>query len=199
MDGRAWSTITNKLGAGGVQWNTGSIPNMSNKFVLGAALVGTDVIPSTPPGIGQSAGSHTRDLTHTHTTNAHSHTVDSHVHSISADGSHTHGFVATVWDGGGNPIGTQIHSMIQRRVAGALNDQVISRQALFVPELNNNNYYGPEVTAPMQTTGSHAHGAATGAAAPSTSAATATVNNWAGTDLDFRPAYVGLLFIMKVR
>lgn len=199
MDGRAWSAITNKLGAGGLQWNTGNIPDMSNKFALGAALTGTGVLPSEPPGIGQSAGQHTRDLTHTHTTNAHAHTVDSHAHSISIDGAHLHGFVATVWDGGGNPIGTQIRSMIQRRVAGALNDQVISRQAIFVPEVNNNMFYGPEKIVPMETTGSHSHSGATGASSPSTNAATVVVNNGLTTPQDMRPAFVGFLFIMKVR
>jgi hypothetical protein len=199
MDGRAWSTITNKLGAGGTQWNTGSIPNMANKFALGAALSGTGVLPSQPPDIGQSAGQHTRDLTHTHTTNAHSHTVDSHAHTISTDGAHLHGFMATVWDGNGNPIGTQVHSLIQRRVAGSLSGQVISRQALFVPEVNDNMYYGAEKQVDMQVTGGHAHSGATGSASTGTSSATVTVNNGLSTDMDFRPAFVGLLFIMKVR
>jgi hypothetical protein len=199
MDGRAWSGITNKLGAGGVQWNTGNIPNMSNKFALGAALSGTGVLPTEPPDIGQSAGQHTRDLTHTHTTNAHSHTVSSHTQTISSDGNHTHGFVASVWDGGGTPIGTTTHPMIQRRVAGALNDQSISRQALFVPEVNNNNYFGAEVTVPMETTGAHSHTGATGAATPSTDSQTVTVNNGLTGNTDLRPAFVGFLFIMKVR
>lgn len=199
MDGRAWSSITNKMGAGGTQWNTGTIPNMSNKFPLGAALVGTGSLPTEPPGVGQVVGQHTRNLSHTHTTNAHSHTVDSHVHGISADGAHNHRFVATVWDVNGNPVGTQLHSLIQRRVAGALNDQVISRQALFVPEVNNNMYYGPEKQVDMETTSAHSHSGATGASTAGTSSATVTVNDGLTSDLDFRPGSVGLLFIMKVR
>src|SRR4051812_11093597 len=93
MDGRAWSTITNKLGAGGTQWNTGNIPNMANKFPLGAALSGTGVTADLPPGIGGSGGLQERDLTHTHVMNAHTHTVTSHTHTISSDGTHDHGFI----------------------------------------------------------------------------------------------------------
>lgn len=187
MDGRAWSTITNKLGAGGVQWNTGNIPNMANKFPLGAALAGTGTTPSVPPAIGAVNGQHERDISHTHTAQPHSHVVDAHVHGIASDGAHSHTF--TGFSGAGNLFTRDVG---MPRAEG-------TRQALYLPGHNSNSAQGSNVDTPMTAVAAHAHGGSTGSASPATSAVTETINSWASGNLDFRPAHVGLLFIMKVR
>ena len=191
MDGRAWSTITNKMGAGGTQWNTGNIPNMSNKFPLGSALAGTGTLPSQPPGIGSAGGQHERDLSHTHTTNAHSHVVDAHAHGITSDGAHNHSFDIQT------PGGPSVAHMASRDVGVPKIDG--SRQALYLPGHNSGNFMGSDVTAPMTTVAAHAHTGATTTAAPGTNSATVTVNNGLTGNTDLRPAHVGLLFIMKVQ
>jgi hypothetical protein len=190
MDGRAWSTITNKLGAGGTQWNTGNIPNMSNKFPLGSALAGTGSGPSTPPGIGSTGGQHERDLTHTHTTNAHSHTVDSHTHGITADGGHNHRFWANT------QAGAQLRDLFSRDVGVPKVDG--RRQALYIQEHNRDSFAGSDVAAPMESVANHSHGGATTGSTAGTSSATVTVNNGLTGNTDLRPAHVGLLFLMKV-
>jgi hypothetical protein len=190
MDGRAWSTITNKLGADGTQWNTGNIPNMSNKFPLGSALAGTGAGPSTPPGIGSTGGQHERDLTHTHTTNAHSHTVDSHSHGITADGGHNHRFWANT------QAGASLRDLFSRDVGVPKADG--KRQALYIQEHNRDSFAGSDVSAPMESVANHSHGGATSASTAGTSSATVTVNNGLTGNTDLRPAHVGLLFLMKV-
>lgn len=190
MDGRAWSTITNKLGAGGTQWNTGNIPNMANKFPLGSALAGTGTLPSQPPGIGSTGGQHERDLSHTHTTNPHSHVVDAHAHGISADGAHKHRFVAQT------PGGQQLEDAFTRDVGVPRSDG--TRQALYVQGHNQFSFLGSDVVTPLETVAAHAHTGATGTSAPSTNAVSGTVNTGLTGNTDLRPAHVGLLFIMKV-
>jgi hypothetical protein len=191
MDGRAWSTITNKMGAGGVQWNTGNIPNMSNKFPLGSALAGTGTLPSQPPGIGGVGGQHERDLTHAHTTQPHTHVVDPHVHGISADGAHSHRYVAQT-TGGPSFTDAFTRDVGVPRAEG-------TRQALYVPGHNSGSFLGSNVVTPLETIAAHSHTGATGTSSPSTSASTTTVNSGLTGNQDLRPAHVGLLFIMKVR
>lgn len=187
MDGRAWSTITNKLGAGGVQWNTGNIPNMANKFPLGSALAGTGSLPSQAPGIGSIGGQHERDLTHTHTTNPHSHIVDAHAHNIIPDGSHRHTF-----DGQAGADHLFTRDVGVPRAEG-------TRQALYLPGHNSSSSLGSNVVTLMTVVGDHSHGGVSGVTSPSTNGATVTVNNSLTGNQDLRPAHIGLLFIMKVR
>jgi hypothetical protein len=189
MDGRAWSTITNKMGAGGTPWITGNIPNMFNKFPLGAALVGTGTATTTPPGIGGVGGQHERDLSHTHVAQPHSHTVDAHQHAISADGAHKHSFVAQP--------GSVLTDAYTRDVGVPRAEG--TRQALYVPGHNSNSSLGSNVQTPLNTVADHSHTGATGAATSGTSSVAATINSWASGNLDFRPAHVGLLFLMKVK
>lgn len=190
MDGRAWSTIPNSLGAGGTQWNTGNIPNMINKFPLGAALAGTGITPDLPPDIGAAGGSQTRDLSHTHTTNAHSHTVDAHAHGISADGGHAHRFTGL---GPGGPI---LADLFSRDVGVPKADG--TRQALYLQGHNQNSFVGSDVALPMEVVNNHTHTGSTGSSSAGTNAATVSVNNGLTGSTDLRPAYVGLLFLMKV-
>lgn len=58
-----------------------TVPNLQNKFILGAATGGTGTGPTTPPAIGQGGGSNLANLSHTHTV-AHSHTVPAHHHTV---------------------------------------------------------------------------------------------------------------------
>lgn len=195
MDGRAWSTITNKLGAGGIQWNTGNIPDMTNRFPLGSALAGTGGTPDLPPGIGQAIGQHTRDLSHTHTSDAHSHVVNNHAHGIDPDGSHKHYFQSIFpLPGGGTGTG---QNDLRTRDVGVPRAEG-TRQALYVPALNQNGFLGGDVDAPMLPTGLHSHGSATGSNSAGTNAVAVNINTALVGDQDLRPASVGLLFIMKV-
>jgi hypothetical protein len=191
LDGRAWSTIPNKLGAGGVQWNTGNMPNMANKFPLGAALSGTGTTPSDPPAIGATGGQHERDLSHTHTTNPHTHVVADHIHGIGSDGSHSHRFVANT------PSGASLRDMFSRDVGVPKAEG--SRQALYVQDHNRESFAGSDVVLPMETVAAHSHGGATGASTASTDSITVSGNNGLTGNRDLRPAHVGFLFIIKVR
>ena len=190
MDGRAWSSIPNKMGVGGTQLNTGNIPNMANKYPLGAALAGTGSGPSTPPDIGLQGGQHERDLTHTHTTNAHSHIVDSHSHGISLDGGHNHRFIANTQSG------PSLRDLFSRDVGVPKADG--RRQALYIQEHNRDSFAGSDVAAPMETVAGHSHGGSTGTSGAGTNSATVVVNNGLTGGTDLRPAYTGLLFLMKV-
>lgn len=196
LDGRAWSSVTNKLGPGGTQWNTGNMPNFANRFPLGAALSGTGSGAAQPPDIGQVGGSMTIDLSHTHTVNAHSHTVNAHSHSITTEPAHNHQFFSTLWDSNGNPIGTTRYDAHQRGTAvpGATG----KRQSLYVPDLNKSEYYGEDVVAPMTSDGAHSHGGATGTATATTSSDAASTATALGTTIDHRNAHVGLLFLIRV-
>lgn len=189
MDGRAWSSITNKLGAGGVAVTTGNIPNMANKFPLGAALAGTGTGPSSPPAIGATGGQHERDLSHSHTAQSHSHVVDAHAHTIAPDGAHSHSFVA---EPGSIPTHAFTRDVGVPRSEG-------TRQALYVPGHNSNSSLGSNVVTPLTTEPAHDHGGVTGLSSAGTNAVTETINAWASGSLDFRPTHVGLLFLMKVR
>lgn len=191
MDGRSWSSIPNSLGAGGLQWNTGVIPNMINKFALGAGLSGTGSTPDLPPAIGATGGAHERDLSHTHTSNAHSHTVDPHSHSISADGAHYHRFIGT------SHLGVNVANLHSRDVGVPRAEG--TRQALYMPNHNIFGELGGDVDLPMETVSAHSHGGGTGSVSVGTNAVTPTINSGLTGNSDLRPGYVGLLYIMKVR
>lgn len=208
-DGRAWNTVTNKMGPGATQWNTGNMPNFANKFPLGAALSGTGSGATQPPDIGQTGGSMTIDLSHTHTVNAHSHTVNAHSHTIPTQAPHKHLFKTTVWDANNNPIGTATVDGHQRQTALPTGPAAV-RQSFYVPDLNR---YGnvDDVIAPMAeesyTDGAgnvlgsqpaHNHSGATGTATSTTSSDTATTATSLGTTIDHRNAFVGVLFIIRV-
>lgn len=197
-DGRAWSGITNKMGVSEASWTSGNIPDLRNKFVLGAATSGTGSGTSTPPDIGQTGGSQTINLSHTHTVGSHTHSVPAHAHSIGADGSHRHRWQTTVWDGSDNPVGSTFTDGAQRTTA--VPSAAGSRQSFYVPDLNRNQFYGDNVSAPMETVGTHSHGGVTGNSSGVTSgAASPTTDAQLSATQDNRPAYVGLLFIMRVR
>lgn len=183
-DGRSWNTIPNEWGI-----TTGNIPDLRNKFILGASLTGIGTDPSSPPDIGAAGGSHTRSLTHTHTINSHSHphshVVDAHSHFMDHyhhGAAHTHSIDGTsqVFDYAG--------------VGGAFG---------VLPGSTNTGTSGTTSTggpleggdSPRTSTDQQSPGTTT----DNTGSGTLTSNNNSALGSDFRPSYVGLLYIMKVK
>lgn len=195
LDGRAWSAVTNKMGAGGTQYNTGTMPDTRNAFVLGAATSGTGSGTGTPPAIGQAGGSHTYNLSHTHTVAGHTHTVPDHVHAmldhthaIAGDGSHNHGIYSRLTDTIAQDGGGASHL-----------------QTLYVAGFNS----GGE-NSPIPSGGGHSHGGGTSGIASGSlntfgSGAFATTSSGSSTDSqgsatqDIRPKFVGFLILCRVR
>lgn len=76
------------IGGGSIQ-----LPDLRNKFILGAAIGGTGTGPDTPPSIRQQGGSnqanlsHTHEVPHSHNVNGHNHGVNPHSHTVDP---HTH-------------------------------------------------------------------------------------------------------------
>lgn len=176
-DGTAWAAIAgNKMGSGESELKTGSIPDLRNAFARGADLA----------HIGESGGSATVSLAHSHTVNSHSHSVNNHQHGISTDGGHNHGF--DVADGEGTGF-----SLVQH-VVQAHTSPVAQNEALAL-YLNQVSSAG---TAFMQTHGAHAHGGATAATAPGTSAVAPGTDSQLGT-VSTTPPFFGLCYVMRVR
>lgn len=187
-DGRPWSSITNAWGV-----STGNIPDLRNRFILGAATSGTGTGTGTPPDIGAPGAGHTVDLSHTHDLPSHTHTVPDHQHTITTGGSHTHQFL----DDSGNP-----HDARSRTVGLPTTDGF--RQALFVPGLQaTDTGAGSSVAGPLSQHSGHNHtgvtGGAPGLTTGPTSAGTTGGASPSISSVDKRPAYVGLLYIMRVR
>jgi hypothetical protein len=140
-DGRAWSGITNSMG-----YSTGNLPDLRNKFVLGANLSGS-------PAEGSSGGASTISLAHAHAVESHTHTVGSHTHSVvdhshsiglttSSDGDHRHGF------GSGTP-----HQLFQRITKYAEVSGKQELQSLWDTFTTSTG----ETEVPMSITGAHTH------------------------------------------
>ena len=191
LDGRAWSGIPNAWGV-----TTGNIPDMRNKFPLGAALSGTGSGVTDPPDIGQVGGAMTKSLAHSHAVTAHTHTVAGHTHTISSDGSHKHTYTAQVYDVNNNPTGSTYETDAHQRGSASPSYQG-NRQSLYIPDVNRYEYYGEEVTVPMSNAGAHTHGGATGSTPLTTSSDASTTDSQLGT-VDVRNAHVGFLYIMRV-
>lgn len=182
-------------GAGNV-----TIPDLRNKFILGAGGSG--------PAENATGGSHNVSLNHSHTVsghshtvnahshtvNAHTHTVNDHAHGISSDGGHKH-----VWNG----------NDLQQRPYQISDGSPSVRQAAYIPGFNEGD---ASHALAMNTQGAHSHTGSTGGSTPGTSAsspgtsdsspATDSVGlttNSATISADLRPAFVGLLFIVKVK
>lgn len=198
-DGRPWSTIPNDLG-----YTIGNIPNLIDKFPLGAHPTGS-------PAVGSTGGSNTVDVSHTHVVTAHDHTVPQHTHAVAPHGhnvnSHTHPIPSNIGlkflNDGGNPV-----TVLSR---GAPIGGGETRQTLFVPDLNSGN--DPTEPAIMEA---HDHGGTTGSGTGTTTTAALTTDPNAAANtgtaspstggpspslatVNVRPSYVGLLPIMRVR
>jgi hypothetical protein len=185
------------VGAGSV-----AVPDLQNKFILGAATSGTGTGPTQPPAEKAVGGSHQRFFSHTHTVPGHSHSVDAHSHSlpfhshtISVDGQHNHG----------------IHSRQNAFLNGLLfqdytgNQRQNTLQSLYIAGFNDGQGDAALPTVWPPNDGAHSHGARTGDSAGQTTADGAGTNSVGlTTDAssaggDIRPAYVGLLYIVKVK
>lgn len=167
-----------------------ALPDLRNRFILGAATSGTGSGTGSPPPIGQTGGSNSANLAHSHTVNSHSHVVNSHSHSISSI-THRH-----YWFD--EPDGQGIPRDLEQRGTGVYNSGHNIKQTLFVPNLNFNAEHGPRVTAPMSDH-THDHNGATGSSAPGTSSSSPGTNSQLSSSQDIRPRHIGLLFLMKVK
>lgn len=162
-------------------------------------------------------------VSHTHTITGHTHPVDNHNHGIGLDGFHAHSFA------GGNLIHTRKNAWITVTGAGAdvsftgtdSNTRSNSLQSLYVAGFNSAAGDSPtwDRAANMDGAGFHNHGdtgfsaptaqanvgVESGVAAPNTSSvtlATDTTLALSGSALgsqDVRQAFVGLLYLIKVR
>lgn len=167
------------------------LPDLRNRFILGAATTGTGTGTSTPPAIGQSGGNNALNLAHSHTVDSHSHTVDNHWHFIS-ENTHRH-----YWFD--EPDGAGIKRDARQRGSAVYgNLPQARRQSLYVPNLNFFEEHGEDVGAPMSNE-SHNHGGATGWAQPGTSVSSPGTNSQLSATQDIRPRYFGLLYLMKVK
>lgn len=183
------------------------VPDLRDKFLYGAMHDG--------PTERQSGGQNNRTWDHTHnipdhTHNIdqhrhslpdHSHSVQAHAHGIGADGAHRHTMA------GGNTF--------HQRPYGRYNDTTDKVMTAYVTNVGSGS--GDDVGMNMDNAGGHSHGGATGAAGGATNPAGAgttgpadpsttsgpsvhtTTGAQQGVGGDIRPAYFGVLFIMKVR
>lgn len=216
LDGRAWNAVSNAWGL-----TSGFMPDLRGKFVLGAGTTNIGSGVGQFPDVGQTGGSHTKDLSHLHTVGSHSHSIPSHGHTIGPDGSHAHPI---------GPDGAHNHDMMTRTLwtfgqgtggwgtnhyyshfytngnETTLWRDPISRQAVYVSGQTGDSESGSSVpgvpahshggaTGPA---GDHSHGGITGAWGGNTGPASATTDSQLGVT-DIRPAYVGLIYIMRVR
>jgi hypothetical protein len=158
-------------GAGTIQ-----VPDLRNRFVLGAYTSGTGTGTGTAPAESNGStavygGSHTRNLFHSHDT-------DPHHHSITPNAQYSY------LDGDGNPSSLVSHDVL-------------------VPDTGYVNVTGIKLETSLKVGGTmpahgdqavpvpHDHTGQTGNTNDTVDAA--TLNS------DYRPAFVGLLYIMKVK
>jgi hypothetical protein len=186
-DGRNWSAVSNDLGV-----SAGTMPDLRNRFILGAGGSG--------PGENTTGGSHTKSFFHTHAVDAHSHTVSDHAHSISGDGDHRHYFPQD--DGANSSLRTRRLTLpvsLAPKDLAVSTDGVSGLEATFVP--NNSTPDGSNGdTVDMKLAGGHSHGGATGSAGASTTSSNGSNTQPAlSASTDIRPAYLGVLYIMRVR
>lgn len=198
-------------------WGGGpvTIPDLRNRFVLGAATSGTGTGPTTPPAesnhpVATTGGANSRDLTHTHTVNGHSHVTNAHTHVVN---SHYHGG-ATAGSGAFATAGAGAHNhQLRTRGVWVLNgpQAVVDEMMLQAAYVGNVSGGSGDVgvdgsdTVHAHTVPNHAHGIVaeapgTGTQSDSgTNSVPLTTNNNSALPSDLRPGFVGLLYIMKVK
>jgi hypothetical protein len=190
-DGRSWNNIPN-----GWYVDQGSIPDLRNRFILGATQFSGGSGTGSSPSIGLSGGSHTNNLGHSHSVPSHSHGVTNHQHQILPDGDHTHGFVTDVYDANNNVIGQTVTNLNQR-TSGVPTSQGF-RQTAYVPDRNRGGSISDNVNVNMQPKGVHTHNNWTAYSGAFTDTVQVLTSGSSSGVVDNRPRYVGLLFIMKV-
>lgn len=209
MDGRPWNSISNTMGPGGAALTTGNIPDLRNQFVIGADILGTS-----GPGIGNTGGSATANVAHTHTVAGHSHSVNSHTHGINSDGNHYHTWSISFTSNPDYPAGLAVSGLdtwyrtnsfkenitVKDYPAGNQHQNVYG--SLYIKNALYDIYGSPgvQIDAPahMDTLGAHTHGGATNGSSPGTSSVGLTTDS-SLTTINLAPQNVALLFVMRVR
>jgi hypothetical protein len=196
-----------------------TVPDLRNRFILGAATDGNITGSATNGPLEASStsiqygGSHTRSISHNHTVPAHTHTDTGHVH-VQADHAHyipSHNHTTDVAGGHSHGMYSRIGTF--EAAARSFRDSTntlrnTDQQSLYVASFNDGG-----INAPVPSDGAHAHtttatsvvptgsvvtpvATASGAASLSSVAqSTDTVN----LSVDLRAQYVGLLYIIKVK
>jgi hypothetical protein len=217
-DGSVISSSNHGFGTG----QSITLPDLRNKFVIGANTAVTDgnagsagTNASNAPGIRGTGGSNAaRDLTHNHSVPGHNHTLTTgvgqvvftnptysfagnalpvHSHFVSTGGGSGGSFYTTDYTAGGSP-------------AGGADWNSTSKVPFYAKSLVaavDNSAGTPTGAVNLASTGSisgkagpaDGAGISNGDAAFTTGAASANITS----SHDFRPAYVGLLKIMKVK
>lgn len=155
------------------------LPDLRNKFILGANSVLADAAAATAgdaatnaPGIRGTGSSHGKNLQHSHTVNAHSHTVNSHSHTYPLGIGLTSGQGVVI---NPNQIGFNAANNTKNVWNLSANGIIQSTQAI-------ENWY-----------------ATSDASSPGTSNSTPGTDSQLGTAFDIKPLYVGLLQLMKIK
>lgn len=154
-------------------FNGQTLPDLTGKFIMGVA----------PANIGSAGGSNTLDLSHSHTVSSHNHQVNSHTHGLP---SHSHsvsgatGEVHNFWDGG--YYTTQGDG---RRFAD-----------LVYPNNNSAWYYRHNHFVDLT---SGPWGGTSDGAAPLTTSASPGTDTRLSNATDNRPAYVGLVYLVRIK
>lgn len=179
-----------------------SVPDLRGKFILGAAVSGTGTGPDMPPAEKAIGGANNRVWNHSHSVDPHFHTVNDHTHNITA---HTHSIsTGGVHNHNMHSRGNAFLSGIQVRDIDGNVRYNGDLQSLYVAGFNEG---ATVVDAPIPTDGGHNHGGgtgglsspvSTGGASPNTDSKDLTTDSKT-TGGDIRPAYVGLLYIIKVK
>jgi hypothetical protein len=198
------TTSSHDFGVGG----SIAIPNLVDRFLMGS---------NTGAGERATGGSNTKDLNHHHTIPSHTHNAPSHAHSIAQ---HNHGGATGGSTPGTSSAGTHGHTfagghgMAQRPYE--ISSGGTPRQAAYISGFNSGDTSASvsvdSAGAHSHTVNNHTHGIATdgatgtglgGLAATSgvleSGAGLHTTGPNAALPTDFKPAYYGVLYIMKVR
>lgn len=184
-----------------------TLPDLRNRFVLGAATSGTGAGSGSPPDIAGMGGNHTANLSHSHTVNAHAHGIQAEAPGTNATGEHRHYHRGPI----GHSLNGSLHYVIKgfdhvldsipgttgtfyaQDTTGTLSEGVKTITPLDVGAGNDIELFKVGSTYEGihgHTVNSHAHTGATGVSQPATDAAL-------GSN-DIRPNFIGLLYIMKV-
>jgi len=147
-----------------------TLPNLTDRFVMGAA----------PGNIGTAGGANILNLAHSHTVSSHRHLVDSHGHSIP---DHSHSIsgetteVYAMWDGGHYNSGSESY----RYAMNTYQTTWYTRHNHRV-SLNSGGWSGN-----------------TGNTSPYTDYQSPGTDSRLSGTTDNRPAYVGLLYLVRIK
>lgn len=154
----------------------GRSSTLAGSYVGEGVVAGAGDAASLAPGVNSGAGSHFRNLQHSHTVNAHTHTGPSHTHAIASD---------THWHNMNFPIA--------QRLGYSFSPSNFNAKGL---------YLNVDVeTAVSVQTDTHSHGGFTGSQGTGNTgpASSSGMDTQLSAAQDIRPQYVGVLKLMKVK